>query len=420
MKKSIVPFSSYAAILLCAFVLATALIWASLTEIEISVRGEGFVTAPGSNRRAQHLEGGVVTALYVHEGQKVHAGEVMVSVSPDIAGSEIGERRAKIEALQASVIRMKAEVEGGVPVFPPSTSITQEETFRHEEALFTANKMLLESKINALSRTAARSDAEARSKEAQLEGFHIQETVIVRNVNMHSAAIRGGAGLPGRLVEVETQLAAIRASILALPDSIEADRMAAEEARARINSEKAAAVQEAAAKLLQNMAEMQSLSQAVKSWEDRLRRVDVVSPIEGTVHKLNVFSIGEIVAPNATVAEIVPSDEGLVIEARIKPDQVRGIRPGLPALVRVSAYDVSRFGSLNGIVTDMSPDSAKDERTGQPYYKIKIKTEKSDIRGEPVIIGMQTDVSIITGKRTVLNYFTSPISGWTGSALREK
>ena len=410
----------YIATGLCMALVIFILVWAGVTKIDIAIKGDGNIVAYGNNRKAQHLEGGVVTRLLVREGDKVMHGQIIASIAPDIASSEIGEKRAKIDSLRVSTLRLKAESGQTRLILPPTADEHTRLLYDHEMNLFETNQKLISSKVAALLQSSERSDAEAKSKEAQLIGLKIQESAIMKSINMQTTALKGGAGLPGRLAEIESQIAGIRATIYSIPDAIIADHKAAEEARLRAESEKLMAMQEAAAKLVLTQTEMESLMESIKASEDRLRRVDVISPIDGIVQKLNVFAVGEILPPNSTVAEIVPSGEGLIIDAHIKPDQVRGIKPGLPALVRISAYDVSRFGSLTGHVVGISPDSTKDEKTGLSFYRVRIKTDKSEISGEPLIIGMQTDISIITGRRSILNYFTSPIVGWTQTTMREK
>lgn len=410
----------YLTALCCVGMLTGIVTWSALSEVEIAVRGEGSVVPFGSNRRAQHLEGGVVTQLMVREGDVVVMGQVLAIVAPESAGAEAGERRSRIEGLRAMLERLSSEAEGRPPVFRQPSSEREAAAIRQETVIHSANRTLLDSRIAALAEGAARNEADARAKAAQLEGLRVQEAALGRSVAMHQQAIRGGAGLPGRLSEAEAQLAAVRASMAGLPSAIESDKAAARESLARAVSERALSLQDAAGRTYQVRAELESLLETVRSSEERLRRTEVIAPIAGVVQKMNVFAVGEVVPPNSTVAEIVPTGEGLIVEARVPPDKVRGLRAGLPAIVRISAYDVSRFGSLDGNVVSVSPDAIRDERTGQSHYRVRIRTEAAEVRGEPIVAGMQTDVSIITGSRTVLNYFTSPIVTFSQVALRER
>lgn len=394
--------------------------WASISKVETSVRADGTVIPIGLNRRAQHLEGGVVIGMLVHEGQQVSAGQVLVRISPAQAGADVGERKAHAETLTAQAMRLTAESEG-VASFPsPPAGAVTTEAMRIEAAAFQASKAALAGRVMALDEQAKRADADGRAKRAQLTGLRDQEAAVFRSVQMQRNALAGGGGSQGRLAEVEAQVAAVRAQIAPIPDSILADAAAASEVRARRDAEVSAARAEAAQKLSTVLGELASSQQNTTSFQDRLRRTDVISPIGGIIQKLSVNSVGEVVPPNSTVAEIVPLEEGLVIEARVRPEDMRGLHPGLPALVRLSAYDVSRFGTLTGEVVAMAPDITRDERTGQNYYRVRIRTDTSEIGGEPVRIGMQASISVITGERTIMHYLTSPLVEWTQAALRER
>ena len=140
----------------------------------------------------------------------------------------------------------------------------------------------------------------------------------------------------------------------------------------------------------------------------------------GIVQKLGVYDIGEVVAPGATVAEVVPSSATAIIEARVGPEYARGIRPGLAANVRLSAFDVSRYGSIRGVVIEVSPDAARDERTGQTFLRVRIRTDVTTIGGELIRPGLKADVSIIEGQRTVLAYFVEPLYRWALVAMQER
>ncbi len=411
--------------LTAAFVLSSLVVgllvgWAAVAEVEVAVRAEGSVVSSGNNRRAQHLEGGVVMELPIREGDRVEAGQVIAVITPVVADAEIGERRARIESLEAAVARLRAEAGGEPPAWPAGEGRRRADVVERENLLYESNAALLRGRLISLEEGAARAEAEARSKRAQLEGLRRQEEAVARSLAMQSRALREGAGMAGRMAEVETQLAAVRASMAGLPESAMADEAAAREFRARAAAERAAARQEAAARLSQSWTELEALREVVRAAEDRRRRSEVRAPVAGLVQRMHVFAPGEVVPPNSTVAEVVPEGEGLVFELRVRPDQVRGLSPGMPVLVRVSAYDVSRYGSMDGAVTWVSPDAHRDDRTGASHFRVRVRTDTESVRGEPIRVGMQGEASIITGRRKVLGYFFSPIYAWAQVALSER
>ena len=395
--------------------LAIGLAWAAFSRVETAAHADGTVIPVGQNRRAQHLEGGVVRELLVREGQVVAAGQPLVRIAPEQASAELGERRAKMAGLAASVARLAAEARGD-ETFEPGEGPAA----RFEAAAFVATRAALAAKLSALDEQARRAEADARSRRAQLEGLRVQEQALLRAVALQQGALAAGGGSQGRLVEAQAQLAAVRAQMAPLPAAAQSDDAAVREAAARRESEISAQRAEAAAKLAQATSELASLTENAGSAADRLRRTDVVSPVRGTIQKLNVNDVGEVVPPNSTVAEIVPLGDGLVVEARVRPEDLRGLRVGMRSLVRMSAYDASRFCTLEGELVSLSPDATKDERTGQTYYRARIRTAASEIGGEPVKTGMQASVSIVTGERSVLSYLVSPVTDWSSMALRER
>lgn len=395
----------------------SVLCWASVCKVEMAVRADATIIPIGQNRRAQHLEGGVVREMLVHEGDTVAAGQILVQISPEQAGADLRERQAKMAALRASITRLTAEMRGADRL---EVADSASEAERTEAAAFVAAHASLMSRVAATLEQARRSESDARAKRAQMAGLKVQEAAIARTVQMQRSALALGGGSAGRLAEAEAQMAGVHAQAAPLPDAIEADEAAAREAQARAAAEAETSRAEAAQKLAQANSELASLVQNAGSAADRLRRTEVRSPVRGVIQKLYVNDIGEVVPPNSTVADVVPVGDGLVVEARVRPEDMRGLRPGLRALVRISAYDEARYGVLYGEVVSLSPDAAKDERTGMPYYKVRIRTDTSEIGGEPVRIGMQANVSIITGERTILQYLTFPVTAWAKAALRER
>lgn len=397
--------------------LAAMTAWSAVARVETAVMADGSVVPVGMNRRAQHLEGGVVRELLAREGDLVEAGATIVRIAPVQAEADVGERRSRIESLRAQADRLAAEAEGGAEFAAGADASAARAA---EASAFRANRAALAARRSALEEQARKAEADAASRRAQLAGLRDQEAAVGRSLQMHRQAVSAGGGSPGRLAEVETQMAAVRAQAAGLPDAILSDESSAREARLRGESEAAGARAEAAQRLTQARSELASLSENVEGAKDRLARTEVRAPVRGIIQKLNVAAVGEVVPPNSTVAEIVPVADGLVVEVRVRPEDVRGLRPGLRALVRLSAYDVSRYGTLEGTVVSLAPDITKDERTGQSHYRVRIAASASEVGGEPVRIGMQASVSIITGERSVLDYLASPVTNWAGLALRER
>jgi len=392
-------------------------VWMALTPVETAVQADATVVPVGQNRKAQHLEGGVVAKILVQEGDAVEPGQVLVQIAPEQAKSAVGERQARIIALEAMTARLSAEASGAASLTLPADATPAQKA---EAVVFEANRRALANRIAALDEQAIRAEQDAAAKQAQLAGLHEQEAAIARSLALHRKAVASGAGSPARVIDYESQWAGIRAQMASLPAAIAADHAMIREAHARRDAERNGQRADAAGKLAQAKAELDGVRENAEGASDRLTRTDVRSPVRGVIQKMGVNDVGEVVPPNATVAEIVPQGDGLIIEARVRPEDMRGLRPGLPALIRLSAYDVSRFGSLDGSVLALSPDTVKEERTGQVFYKVRLRTAATTIGDDPIRVGMQASVSIITGRRTILEYLTAPITDWSQHALRDR
>ncbi|MBW2520845.1 MAG: HlyD family type I secretion periplasmic adaptor subunit, partial [Deltaproteobacteria bacterium] len=200
-------------------------------------------------------------------------------------------------------------------------------------------------------------------------------------------------------------------------------RQAAEEANRRIAQRKAEFKAQALDELNRRRGELNSLREIMSAGEDRVTRTDVRSPVRGTVKQLNVTTVGGVLRPGEPIMEIVPLDDTLLIEARIRPADIAFLHPGQKAMVKVTAYDFAIFGGLEGVVEAISADTIQDD-SGESFYRVKLRTKTNAMtyRGEdlPIMPGMTASVDILTGKKSVLSYLLKPILRMKQNALRER
>ncbi|WP_114953952.1 HlyD family type I secretion periplasmic adaptor subunit [Sphingosinicella terrae] len=400
-------------------------IWAYFAELERTVRGMGRVIPSSQLQIVSNLEGGIVENILVRQGQQVRAGDPLIRLDPTQSGAEFGSGEATLAALSAKIARLSAEIQGREPVYPAASNPAVAEQIRIEQALH-ASRM-----ADLASMTAA---AQARLTQAERAVAEAQATYQARIAARE--ARQSEADILRPLVErgIEPRLSLAQAESAAAVATSEAEAAAASIARttagvAEARSTLAQLRQEwraqAANELATAQAELAARRRTLPALADRVDRTVVRAPLAGLVNRVLVTTRGGTVGPGAPLVEIVPSEESLLVEARITPQDIAFVSLGQPARVAITAYDRAIYGVLEGNVVAMSPDAVTEERTGETYYVVRVRTAANairDTRGNPMPIGpgMVAEVDLLGDPRTVLQYILSPITRLSETALRER
>jgi adhesin transport system membrane fusion protein len=402
---------------------ASFVAWASWARLEEVTRGDGRVIPSSYVQVVQNLEGGIVAAILVREGEVVDQGQILVRIDDVRAQSDLRETRQRHLALVGAIARLRAEIDGLGLAFPDEVHAEAPEVARNEQALFEARRMSLESNLAILGQQAEQRDRELEELEARLqhaershqlalEEWEITEPLAASHVVPKLDLLR----LERQINDLEGELDTTRLAIA----RVEAARR---EAYQRIDEQQLSFRAEAQRELNTVQAEADALAAAMAAESDRLKRTDVRSPVRGTVKQLLVTTVGGVVQPGADLVEIVPLDDTLLVEARIRPADIAFVRPGQSATVKVTAYDFSIYGGLKGEVEDISADTIADER-GERFFRVRVRTADNVLRkGDealPIIPGMTTQVDVLTGEKTVMDYLLKPILKAKQQALRER
>lgn len=391
--------------------------WTTATELATTVRATGAVAPIGANKRAMHAEGGVVTELLAHIGDKVEAGQILARINPIQAEAQRGEQQARLTALRARAARLTAEIEGGDAIaFPPEA---RDDTRRVEQSLFAERRALVSAQIASLEAERAQYAATIVAQQAQLDGTRAQLEVLHELVGLHDAAAAKGAGSAGQRMEAKEREASVRSQALALPGQIEASKASIKRIESKMDEVRSTARAEAQTLLSTTLADASAIDSAVRASDDRVVRSEVRSPVSGEIQTLNIAAVGEVVQPGQVIAEVVPVGDKAIIEAQVDPKQIRSVTAGMPTLVRLDAFDVSRYGTLTGRVISVSPSTDKDSRTGTAYYKVRVETDNSDIAGKPIRIGSTATIDVLTGNRLLATYMTDRAINLSLNAFRE-
>lgn len=411
----------------CLALFAALLLWATFAQLDEVTRGEGRVIPSSKRQVIQNLEGGIVKAIYVREGDKVTKGQVLLHIDPTGFASNLGEFAAKDLALSAAVARLEVEASDpdaeSIP-FPQELKDKAPSVVQAETTLFTIRRSSLANHINVLKERLTQKKQELAELQENLKRYTTGRDIAKQEHKIKAIVAEKGIISKVDVLRLEREVADLDGQIAATEQAIPRVDSAIREAERLVEEEKLTFRQNAQSELNTKLAELAVIKQSVSGAEDRVNRTEVRSPVDGIVNKLLVNTIGGVVRASEPMIEVTPVEESLFVEARIKPSDIAFIGPGQPALVKITAYDFTIYGGLEGKVVVISSDSTVDEQTKESYYLVTIKTnEGALLEGKdsmPIIPGMVASVDIITGKKSVLSYLLKPIVKARQEALRER
>jgi len=410
--------------IIVAFVLIF-FIWAAFTELDRTVRGQGRVVPSSQLQVVSNLEGGVVQDILVRSGQNVRQGDELIRLDRTASGAELGSGSATLAALEIKIARLQAEVTGGQPRYPQLTGAGVPEQIRVEQSLY-ATRMADLAAITGASQArigqAERAIAEAQSTyESRASAYRQRST----EVTMIRPLVERGIEPRLSLIQAEAQANIAQSDMQAASETIGRARQGLAEARATLAQATQQWRTQSGAELTSARAEYAARRAALPALADREQRTVLRAPLAGRINRVLVTTRGGTIRPGEPVVEIVPSNETLVIEAQIHPSDIAFVRIGQPAHVAITAYDRSVYGVLDGSVITISPDATLNERTGESFYTVKVRTNVNyltDTNGRqmPIGVGMTAEVDLLGEKRTILQYILSPIARLSETALREQ
>ncbi|HEY9011264.1 MAG TPA: HlyD family type I secretion periplasmic adaptor subunit [Devosia sp.] len=414
-------------ILLVTAFLGAALVWASTAEIDELSRAEGRVIPSSKTQVIQSAEAGVVAEILVRRGEQVKRGQQLVRLDDTTTTSSAGEVEAKVRALQAQVARLQIEYEGRAAegyTCPPDVVTDAPAVCDNEAKLLKARLATLEQGKDVLGQRVEqrqRELSEALANKARLEeAFTLAEQKLELIKPMAEKKLVSQT----EFLAAQRDVSDTRGQRDAVIESIARLEAGVSEAELQVQQADLQFRQDALNDLTLRLAELASAEQALRGASDRVSRTDIRSPVDGIVNEIAINTVGGFVQPGERLLDIVPLDENLLVEARLKPSDVAFVLPGQPAQIKFSAYDFSIFGGLKGEVQNVSADSIIDPNTRETYYVVLIKTDANALafNGEelPILPGMVTTVEILTGKKTVLQYLLKPINKARDEAMRER
>ncbi|MCG8563439.1 MAG: HlyD family type I secretion periplasmic adaptor subunit [Hyphomicrobiales bacterium] len=411
----------------CASLFVIFLTWAYFAELEEVTRGDGRVIPSIKTQMIQSLEGGIVKSIYVREGDRVNKGQVLVRIDDTGFSSEFGELQAKELSLLAQISRLRTEAgsaEASEVQFPEELKQKAADVVRNETTLFSIRRSNLENQVSVLNERLQQRKQELAELEAGKKRFADGLGIANKELSMKAPLAQRGIVSKTDMLRLEREISDLNGQLATTQQSIPRVEASIREAERLIQEQKLTFRQTAQTELNAKLAELSIVQQSLKAAKDKVLRTDMRSPVEGIVNKLHVNTIGGVVRASEPLAEITPLEDSLLVEVRVPPADIAFISPNQKALVKLTAYDFTVYGGLDGKVEIISSDSIIDEATKESYYLVTVRTNESALRkGKetlPIIPGMVATVDIITGGKSVLDYILKPIVKARHEALRER
>lgn len=399
------------------------LLWANYAEVDEVTRGDGKAIPSSRVQKIQNLEGGIVSELFVREGQVVEAGAPLLRLDDTRFASNVGETEADRLSLTLRVERLSAEVEGRELAIPEDIAAKAPGLAQSERQLFLSRQQQLQDEVAGLQEQLTQRRQEVREFVSKQGQFRNSLELLRQEIRMSEPLVAEGAVSPVEVLRLKRAEVESRGQLEATGLAIPRAEAAIKEVERKIDETRGRFRSEALTQLNEVRTDLSKIESTGRALEDRVNRTLVTSPVRGIVKQLLVNTIGGVIQPGSDMIEIVPIDDTLLVEARIRPQDIAFLHPGQAAVVKFTAYDYTIYGGLKATLEQIGADTVTDEE-GNSFYLIKLRTEKSHLGTEerPLLIipGMVTSVDIITGKKSVLSYLLKPITRARAEALRER
>ncbi|WP_261896089.1 HlyD family type I secretion periplasmic adaptor subunit [Vibrio cyclitrophicus] len=419
----------------------TAIGWSAWAEIDKVTVGQGKVIPSSQIQVVQNLEGGLVKEILVREGQQVQKGQQLLLIDDTRFRSDFREREQQVANLTANVLMLSASfnsvvineefsvenwkksvlLDYGKLAFPPALYELQPKLVNRQKAEYRQDLNNLKNQLSVFDQQVEQKQQDLIEIKARVDNLRQSYKFARQELDITKPLADEGVVPRIELLKLQRQVNDTRRELTSSELKIPLLRSAIKEAMLSRIDAALSFRSEQQEKLNQAQDKLSAMTESSVGLEDRVNRTVVVSPVTGTVKTLGINTVGGVIQPGMDIVEIVPTEDSLLVEAKIAPQDIAFLRPELPAIVKFSAYDFTKYGGLEGVLEHISADTTQDEE-GNSYYIVRVRTEKYSFGHNeelPIIPGMTASVDIITGKRTVLEYMLKPILSAQNNALKE-
>lgn len=403
---------------------AIVLIWAAVAEVDRVATAQSQVRPFGRVKVINHQDGGTITALHVREGQAVKEGDVLIEIDPSVVEQELAKANAEYLTRSAEVARLTAEVTGGKLEFPAEVVEARPDLVATQTKLYQERAGSLDNKRSAANEVVRQRQSEAAGLSAQIG--KLEESLKVLNEQERATATLSDKGYFPKLkyLSIKRQVSEMEGQIAQTKAQLITTRAALQEAISKRDGLDRDAAAEPLDKLVTSRRDRDAAYRTMQQNKARMENLTVRAPVDGVVQKLTVGSPGQAIRPGEAVMNVVPTGDSLIIEAQVSNNDIGYIEIGQKATVKILTYDYMRYGTLDGVVEQISADAVEDQKTREFLFPVMVRTGKTylgDKPGQyPVQPGMQAEVDFKLGKRTILEYLTERMLKTTSNAFKER
>ena len=399
-------------------------VWAGFSQIDEVTRGDGKAITSSKLQKIQNLEGGIVAELYVKEGQIVEAGAPLIRLDDTRFVSNAGETEALRLAMQLRVERLSAQVDDRPLNIPDDVLKAAPSQAANERSLYESRRQQLKDEVGGLQEQLVQRQQELREFTSKQGQYRSQLSLQRQEINMSEPLVAQGAVSPVEVLRLKRAEMETRGQLDATTLAIPRAESAIKEVQRKIDETRGKFRSEALTQLNEARTELNKAESTGRALEDRVSRTLVTSPVRGIVKQLLVNTVGGVIQPGSDMVEIVPLNDTLLVEAKIRPQDIAFLHPGQEAVVKFTAYDYTIYGGLKAKLERIGADTITDEDKKTTYYMITLRTDRSHLGTDekPLLIipGMVASVDIITGKKSILSYLLKPIIKARAEALHER
>ena len=414
------PLRAHVLLRTIGIAVALAIMWSAVSRIDEVTRGDGKVIPSRQLQVLQSLDGGVVSEILVKEGDVVEAEQILLRVDQTRFESSVRENRARYTALVAKAARLKALMEGTPFSVPGEVEKEDPKTVADERRLYVSRRTELETTTSIARQQLTQRQQELVETRAKYEQASKAYDISARELSVTKPLISSGAVSEVELLRLERDVARFRGERDMASAQISRIQASISEANHKLDEVGIAFRNESGKELAETMAKLNATAESSVGLSDKVTRSVLRSPVKGTVKRLLINTVGGVVQPGKDVVEIVPSEDNLLLEARVQPRDIAFLRPGQKAVVKFTAYDFSIYGGLEGKLEHIGADSVIDEK-GNAYYVVRVRTNQPNLgKNLPIIPGMVAEVDIVTGEKSVLSYLLKPVLRAKARALSER
>ncbi|MBT3170854.1 MAG: HlyD family type I secretion periplasmic adaptor subunit [Rhodospirillaceae bacterium] len=410
--------------LLVTLTIAALIAWANFAELEEVAVASGEVVPQGQVKVIQHLEGGIISQIFVAEGDSVEAGDLLLQLDRGISGSNRDEVQIELDSLILARARLVAESQGTVLVFPDNEAERRPELVQAERHTYEGHKLELQSTVAVLHEQMRQRELDVSQIRAQLNSTKNNLALTLERFVMSEDLLAEGLTPKIEHVQIKQEVEKLQGEMEELKSAIPRAEASITEAKARLNEEKLRATRVALEELSDVQRRIAGAREKLNRATDQVVRTEISSPIAGVVQTMRHHTIGGVARPGEPLMEIVPTQERMVVEAKLNPTDIGYVRVGQSSVVKVSTYDFSRYGGLDGHIVSISPDSHVDSNTGKSYFRVIAETDKNYLGANPgelpIAPGMEATLDIHTGSKTVMQYLLKPVVKVKSEAFRER